>query len=203
MQLLSTLSAAITRASGDTYKIKITIRARICGNPLIINFPRLNKTASKRDCKYTEVDLFQFVRSKSFSIHAVNPRLLQKSSSAMSSRTNYSTITPASDIANFTVPPSRAEETLQDSSSYNDASQRKKTQWRRYTTQGLDLIHNNIGLLLVASSELFFSLMNLAVKELNTIEPPVPTLEVCISIRVSYQQYNLLVMVVDVSSLSS
>lgn len=36
----------------------------------------------------------------------------------------------------------------------------------------------NAGFLLVAASQAFFSLMNLAVKKLNSLDPPVPTLEV-------------------------
>jgi len=40
----------------------------------------------------------------------------------------------------------------------------------------------NTGLLLVAASQAFLSLMNVAVKKLNGIDPPVPTLEVCFSL---------------------
>lgn len=42
------------------------------------------------------------------------------------------------------------------------------------------IIANNTGLLLVAASQFFFSLMNLAVKKLNSVDPPVPALEVFI-----------------------
>lgn len=38
----------------------------------------------------------------------------------------------------------------------------------------------NLGLLLVASSQLFFSLMNVCVKKLNSLDPPVPAVEVSI-----------------------
>jgi hypothetical protein len=37
----------------------------------------------------------------------------------------------------------------------------------------------NVGLLLVVASQMFFSLMNVAVKKLNSIDPPVSALEVC------------------------
>ncbi len=43
-------------------------------------------------------------------------------------------------------------------------------------------IENNTGMLLVAASQAFFSLMNVAVKKLNTIDPPVPAFEVRIRI---------------------
>lgn len=43
-----------------------------------------------------------------------------------------------------------------------------------------DIARNNNGLLLVAASQVFLSLMNLAVKILNEIDPPVSTLEVCL-----------------------
>ena len=41
-----------------------------------------------------------------------------------------------------------------------------------------DLFNNNIGLLLVGGSQAFFSLMNISVKVLNTMGPPVSSLEV-------------------------
>lgn len=42
---------------------------------------------------------------------------------------------------------------------------------------------NNAGLLLVAVSQFFFSAMGISVKWLNSLDKPVPTLEVCISPR--------------------
>ncbi|KAF4621973.1 hypothetical protein D9613_009250 [Agrocybe pediades] len=47
-------------------------------------------------------------------------------------------------------------------------------EWHRNV---VDLSKRNTGLLLVAASQAFFSLMNVAVKKLNSIDPPVPTLE--------------------------
>ncbi|KAJ3500380.1 hypothetical protein NLJ89_g9823 [Agrocybe chaxingu] len=47
-----------------------------------------------------------------------------------------------------------------------------------------DAVKANTGLLLVAASQLFFSMMNAAVKQLNSIDPPVSTLEV-IAVRMS------------------
>jgi hypothetical protein len=45
-----------------------------------------------------------------------------------------------------------------------------------------EVLGNNTGLLLVAASQGFLSLVNVAVKKLNEIDPPVPTLEVCFSL---------------------
>lgn len=53
--------------------------------------------------------------------------------------------------------------------------------WRqvtRWTSQMGEIVEDNIGLLLVASSQLFFSLMNVGVKTLNSLDPPVPAMEV-------------------------
>lgn len=51
--------------------------------------------------------------------------------------------------------------------------------WRRLSADIREIVLDNTGLLLVASSQVFFSLMDVSVKELNSIDPPVPTLEVC------------------------
>jgi len=45
-----------------------------------------------------------------------------------------------------------------------------------------EVLDSNTGLLLVAASQAFLSLVNVAVKKLNGIDPPVPTLEVCFSL---------------------
>lgn len=41
-----------------------------------------------------------------------------------------------------------------------------------------EVVKNNLGMLLVASAQLFFSLMNVWVKKLNSLDPPVPAFEV-------------------------
>jgi len=46
-------------------------------------------------------------------------------------------------------------------------------------TKVRELVTNNTGLLLVTASQAFFALMNVAVKKLNSLDLPVPTLEVC------------------------
>lgn len=46
------------------------------------------------------------------------------------------------------------------------------------THRTVDAIQNNAGLLLVAASQAFLSMMNVAVKKLNNLDPPVPAFEV-------------------------
>lgn len=46
------------------------------------------------------------------------------------------------------------------------------------------IYQRNVGLLLVVASQMFFSLMNVAVKKLNGIDPPVSALEVSHNHRV-------------------
>ncbi|KAI6008777.1 hypothetical protein F5J12DRAFT_935539 [Pisolithus orientalis] len=57
-------------------------------------------------------------------------------------------------------------------------------QWREYhsTIQGniVGCVRSNIGLLLVMLSQVFFSFMNVAVKVLNQLDPPVPAFELVI-----------------------
>jgi hypothetical protein len=43
-----------------------------------------------------------------------------------------------------------------------------------------DVMQGNTGLLLFVASQAFLSFMNLAVKVLNTIDPPITALEVCL-----------------------
>ncbi len=44
-----------------------------------------------------------------------------------------------------------------------------------------EVVKSNLGMLLVASAQLFFSLMNVWVKKLNSLDPPVPAFEVSLS----------------------
>ncbi|KAF5309361.1 hypothetical protein D9611_013998 [Ephemerocybe angulata] len=55
-------------------------------------------------------------------------------------------------------------------SALEGAKEKPTPYWKR-------LVANNVGLLLVAASELFFAFMHLAVKILNSIDPPVSTFE--------------------------
>ncbi|EPQ53268.1 DUF6-domain-containing protein [Gloeophyllum trabeum ATCC 11539] len=49
--------------------------------------------------------------------------------------------------------------------------------WRRISPAFKDFVERNTGLLMVASSQFFFALQNASVKRLNSLEDPVPTLE--------------------------
>ncbi|KAI0048180.1 DUF6-domain-containing protein, partial [Auriscalpium vulgare] len=52
--------------------------------------------------------------------------------------------------------------------------------WRAMAAYARTVFDNNTGLLLVAASQFFFSLMNVSVKLLNGLDKPVPTLELVI-----------------------
>ena len=54
-------------------------------------------------------------------------------------------------------------------------------QWNMFTSQCKAVYTNNIGLLLVAISVAFASMMSTLVKLMNSIDPPVPMLEVILS----------------------
>jgi hypothetical protein len=56
---------------------------------------------------------------------------------------------------------------------------RKESRVRRIWKGAKRTWKGNVGLLLVAGSQAFFSLMNVAVKKLNSIDPPVSALQVC------------------------
>lgn len=51
-----------------------------------------------------------------------------------------------------------------------------------YLLKGREIVKSNLGMLLVASAQLFFSLMNVWVKKLNSLDTPVPAFEVSFSV---------------------
>ncbi|KAF8883039.1 EamA-like transporter family-domain-containing protein [Infundibulicybe gibba] len=59
-----------------------------------------------------------------------------------------------------------------------------KTKWRSTFPRTREIIESNTGLLLVVASQAFFSLVNMAVKRLHFIDPPVSTMQL-IAIRMS------------------
>ena len=67
-------------------------------------------------------------------------------------------------------------------SSVHDVSapyqERLRAKWRKFSTRCKTTYQNNIGLLLIASSTAFESMMSTLVKKLNSVDPPVPMLEV-------------------------
>ena len=54
------------------------------------------------------------------------------------------------------------------------------SQMHSWLASAKDVIQRNTGLLLFIASQVFVTLMNLSVKILNTIDPPVTALEVCL-----------------------
>lgn len=126
----------------------------------------------------------------------IPPRLFM----LMNSRNPYIALTP--DASLFTIPASintneleleasgpssttlpysdKPEDEPVDPSS-NHSSCHSWWQWISRRVSGIQhqkLIVNNTGLLLIASAQAFFSCMNVAVKKLNSLDPPVPTLQV-------------------------
>ncbi|KAF8063350.1 hypothetical protein FPV67DRAFT_238487 [Lyophyllum atratum] len=99
----------------------------------------------------------------------------------MSSRNAYTASTP--EYATFSR--SNTAETPQDAVAsepptpeelVNDSAQ-QTGRWRaKYLVVG-EVLKSNVGLLLVTASQAFFSLMNVFVKKLNSIDPPVSTFE--------------------------
>ncbi len=84
-------------------------------------------------------------------------------------RTTFDTDVPLSSGVSFIPAPT---------ASRGSGSSRLTRTWRRWTGRLGGVVESNIGLLLVASSQLFFSLMNVGVKTLNSLDPPVPAMEV-------------------------
>jgi hypothetical protein len=59
---------------------------------------------------------------------------------------------------------------------------RANTRWSEYAPE---IVARNTGLLLVAASQLFVAIVNMAVKVLDMIDPPVPALEVFLRLTFS------------------
>ncbi|TCD70378.1 hypothetical protein EIP91_003730 [Steccherinum ochraceum] len=99
-----------------------------------------------------------------------------------SSRAAYTAGTPTS--TTFTVPsalqsPTFTPAPLSSSPSSVDTSRtrRLRNRFKAFYDRTADTLRNNVGMLLIASSQMFFSLMNVSVKKLNSIDPPVPPME--------------------------
>lgn len=67
----------------------------------------------------------------------------------------------------------------------------KQTLLGSITHRTADVVNNNAGLMLVAASQAFFAMMNIAVKKLNGLDPPVPALEVRMYSPASVNDHNL------------
>lgn len=94
------------------------------------------------------------------------------------SRNAYTALTP--DYADFSIPHRVGTPSEQDPTGYevDFEEEAKLSRWRAALGKAKTTVKNNVGLLLVAGSQAFFSMMNVAVKKLNTIDPPVSTLQV-------------------------
>ena len=106
----------------------------------------------------------------------------------MSSRSAYTAITP--EYVKFPTPHSPIPSDLNSSSSRLQYEEHEAFSLREgsipsrihswlASARDSDVMQRNTGLLLFIASQLFVTLMNLTVKMLNTIDPPVTTLEVC------------------------
>ncbi|KAJ3732944.1 hypothetical protein DFJ43DRAFT_996273 [Lentinula guzmanii] len=83
-------------------------------------------------------------------------------------------------ISSYDLLPSDAHNGVDDSN--NDSNSVKSNAQRtgrfaNFLAQLSSLYHSNVGLLLIVTSQAFLALVNVAVKKLNTIDPPVPTFE--------------------------
>ena len=110
--------------------------------------------------------------------------------SSMSSRSAYTAITPH--YATFPTPHSPIPSGLNPSSSRLQSEGHETSspiveeggsipsRIHSWLASAKEVVQRNTGLLLFIASQAFFSFMNIAVKILNTIDPPVTALEVCL-----------------------
>ncbi|KAF5375941.1 hypothetical protein D9615_008272 [Tricholomella constricta] len=99
----------------------------------------------------------------------------------MSSRSVYSASTPeASDFPVARTAGASQESMVSEPPTPPELTEDASNQvggWRARYVVVEGIVKNNVGLLLVMSAQAFFSLMNVAVKKLNSIDPPVSTFE--------------------------
>ena len=111
--------------------------------------------------------------------------------SSMSSRGTYIAITP--EYANFPAPQNTIPSGLNTSSSKLQSEEHEvstlsieeegssiPSRIHSSLASAKDVVKRNTGLLLFVASQAFLTFMNLAVKILNTIDPPITALEVCL-----------------------
>ncbi|RDB21736.1 hypothetical protein Hypma_010932 [Hypsizygus marmoreus] len=103
----------------------------------------------------------------------------------MSSRNAYAALTP--DYSDFSVlhttGASSSSAESEPSTPPGDLTEDEGNtagRWRSGYLAVKGIVRNNAGLLLITASQAFFSCMNTAVKKLNSIDPPVPTLELIV-----------------------
>ncbi|KAI0667462.1 hypothetical protein C8Q78DRAFT_1053153 [Trametes maxima] len=86
-------------------------------------------------------------------------------------RTSFEVEIPLSPLVSYMPVPTS------ESSARSRGQPKQLRGWRRAYRASREIIQSNIGMLLVAASQLFFSLMNVWVKKLNSLDPPVPAFE--------------------------
>ena len=93
----------------------------------------------------------------------------------MPSRAAYVSLTP--ELADFShLRQITPEVSL---ASGDDQLEEPQSRWNAAFYSMRAALNNNVGLLQVVTAQVFFSLMNSSVKILNTIDPPVSTIQVC------------------------
>ncbi|RPD56854.1 hypothetical protein L226DRAFT_513609 [Lentinus tigrinus ALCF2SS1-7] len=92
-------------------------------------------------------------------------------------RTIFDADIPLSPQVSFIPAPTSTTSTNAGLSGFAKGWRQVASQVARWVGSIGEVVENNVGLLLVASSQLFFSLMNVGVKTLNSLDPPVPAME--------------------------
>ncbi|KAG6915964.1 hypothetical protein DXG01_009053 [Tephrocybe rancida] len=121
----------------------------------------------------------------------------------MSSRNGYTAMTPK--FAQFPSQPTTTASSRNDLPSETptppdevDDMELKMSMWRACHLKVVAIVKGNIGLLLITGAQIFHSLMNVAVKKLNAIDPPVSTFELIFFITyICSLAYMLIVKVPD------
>jgi hypothetical protein len=94
----------------------------------------------------------------------------------MASRSTFTTLSP--NFTNFVIPGASAKSPS--SPPLDDISEEEEvhSKWRVMLVAVNSFVKDNVGLLLVASAQAFFSFIGVAVKILHGIDPPVSTFQV-------------------------
>ncbi|KAG6867921.1 hypothetical protein C0993_009515 [Termitomyces sp. T159_Od127] len=122
------------------------------------------------------------------------------SENTMSSRSGFVAVPPseASDFSQSQVATgsSRIVMTSEPPTPPEEFEEQKNTWFRNHYLTMSAALDANAGLLLIIGSQAFFSMMNVAVKILNSIDPPVPTLElITVRMLITYV-FSLIYMLV-------
>ncbi|GAW07340.1 drug metabolite transporter superfamily [Lentinula edodes] len=83
-------------------------------------------------------------------------------------------------VPDYALLPSDTHNDADDSSNdlgFDENNAEHTGKFAAFLAQLSNLFHRNVGLLLIVTAQAFLALVNVAVKKLNTIDPPVPTFE--------------------------